>query len=618
MFSSLLSNINPRHYRSPPMEDFFSLVSRTSDQLSGFGGGGGSRRVFSNNVINATVDGSPSPSLSLSSSAAAVASSSASILSREEKEDESETVVKSRAIFQSLDLTELWELLSECLQLMHEKKHLNFVVNALQPLIEAFFVVHRRFLEEYYNAKKSPSNDNNRTKTSDTIPMETESSSASSSSSAASQSLPLSEKEQTILQLYQNFINVHGAVLNNIVRKNPSLLQSTFFVLLAAPNLLEFDVKRRFFYLTLHKNKTRGRTLQLTIRRDKIIDDSRQQIMNKTAEDIKNANFSVRFKNEEGVDAGGVSREWFQVLSRELFNPIYGLFVSSAVDAATIQPNRSSWVHEDHLSYFRFVGRIIGKAIYDSRLLDCHFTRSFYKHMLGVPVDYRDMEALDPEYYKSLLWIKDNDVTGMNLTFSTDVFDYGEKKEVELIENGANIPVTQENKLKYIHLVTEMKLTRAIRDQIDAFLKGFYEIIPKETIQIFNEKELELLISGMPEIDVDDWKNNTEYRGYTSNCVQIQWFWRAVRSFTQNQRASLLQFVTGSSRLPIQGFSHLEGMHGVQKFTISKAYSKDDDRLPAAHTCFNQLDLPEYSSYEQLQKQLTLAMTEGGEGFGFA
>lgn len=136
-------------------------------------------------------------------------------------------------------------------------------------------------------------------------------------------------------------------------------------------------------------------------------------------------------------------------------------------------------------------------------------------------------------------------------------------------------------------------------------------------VAIFDEQELELLISGMPDIDLDDWKSNTEYRNYTAASPQIKWFWRAVRSFDAEEKAKLLQFATGTSKVPLNGFKELVGMHGVSKFTIHRDYGSKD-RLPSSHTCFNQIDLPEYSSYETLRGSLLMAITEGREGFGFA
>lgn len=111
-------------------------------------------------------------------------------------------------------------------------------------------------------------------------------------------------------------------------------------------------------------------------------------------------------------------------------------------------------------------------------------------------------------------------------------------------------------------------------------------MVSPELIAIFNEQELELLISGLPDIDVDDWKNNTEYHNYSASSPQIQWFWRAVRSFDKEVRAKLLQFVTGTSKVPLNGFSQLEGMNGFSRFNIHRDYG-NKDRLPSSHTCFN-------------------------------
>ena len=157
----------------------------------------------------------------------------------------------------------------------------------------------------------------------------------------------------------------------------------------------------------------------------------------------------------------------------------------------------------------------------------------------------------------------------------------------------------------------------AIRQQVASFLQGFYEIIPKNLISIFNEQELELLISGLPEIDLEDLRRNTEYHKYTTNSLQIQWFWRALKSFDKEDLAKFLQFVTGTSKVPLAGFSKLEGMNGPQKFQIHRD-DRDTSRLPCAHTCFNQLDLPAYENYEKLRTMLLMAIRECSTGFGLA
>ncbi|KAJ1837584.1 E3 ubiquitin-protein ligase tom1 [Coemansia sp. RSA 2703] len=437
---------------------------------------------------------------------------------------------------------------------------------------------------------------------------------------------------------FQNFTEKHKKILNTLVRNNPGLLSGSFSLLVFNPHVLDFDNKRSYFYQRLHDDSANstaagagganagrrpgsrplGASLNLHVHRENVFEDSFHQFVGRSGEEIKRGRINVRFHQEEGVDAGGVSREWFQALARQMFNPGYALFRPSAAGRVTYQPNPQSWANPEHLQYFKFVGRIIGKAIVDQRVLDAYFTRSFYKHILGRSVDYRDMEAIDPSYYKSLEWILENDITDVfDETFSIEVDNFGQHRIIDLIPNGQEIAVTEENKAEYVRLVTEQRLYKAIKDQIGAFLDGFHDLIPKDLIQIFNEQELELLISGMPDVDVDDWRNNTEYHGgYSSSSAPVQWFWRAVRSFDQEERAKLLQFVTGTSKVPLEGFAHLQGNQGIQKFQIHKAFGPTT-RLPTAHTCFNQLDLPVYDSFESLKSNLLLAISECSTGFGF-
>ena len=153
------------------------------------------------------------------------------------------------------------------------------------------------------------------------------------------------------------------------------------------------------------------------------------------------------------------------------------MFEPCAADKQTYQPNKNSSVNGDqHMAYFKFIGRIIGKAVYDGRLLDAYFNRAFYKQILGRTVDMRDLESIDPEYHKSLQWMLDNDITGViDQEFTIEDEQFGEKKIVELKPGGADIPVTEENKEEYVRLVVSYRLDNSIKDQIKAFLDGFYE-----------------------------------------------------------------------------------------------------------------------------------------------
>ncbi|KAI9223619.1 hypothetical protein BC828DRAFT_402977 [Blastocladiella britannica] len=420
---------------------------------------------------------------------------------------------------------------------------------------------------------------------------------------------------------FADFTTKHRKELNVLVRNNPTLMSGSFAILVQSPKVLEFDNKRAYFYqklLAQRPRRTFSQIINLNLRRQFVFEDSYHQLQHRTGDEIKYGRLNVKFNDEEGVDAGGLTREWYSVLARSIFNPNYALFLTSAADKITYQPNRASHINPDHLHFFRFVGRFIGKAIYDQKLLDCYFTRSFYKHMLGKAVDIKDMETVDPSYTKSLEWILDNSIDDvMDLTFSVEDDYFGTTRIVDLVPDGRNVAVTDDNKAEYVRLIVEQRLSVAIREQIDAFMSGFLDVMPKELVAIFDEQELELLISGMPEIDIDDWRNNTQYHHYTASSPVIAWFWRAVRSFDQEQRAKLVQFTTGTSKVPLEGFKALQGSSGVAKFTIVRDPG-GAHRLPSAHTCFNQLDLPEYASYDDLRRAVLKVIDVGSEGFGFA
>jgi len=229
------------------------------------------------------------------------------------------------------------------------------------------------------------------------------------------------------------------------------------------------------------------------------------------------------------------------------------------------------------------------------------------------------MQAIDPDYYKNLQMILQCNLEdiGLDLTFSTEDHSFGRSQTIDLVPNGRNIPVTEENKEEYVKLVCQHRMTTSIQSQIKAYLDGFYELVKPELISIFTAKELELLISGLPDIDMHDLQNNTEYHNYKPSDPQVIWFWNIMFSLTKSQKASFLQFVTGSSKVPLEGFSQLQGMRGTQKFSIHRG-GGSSLALVSAHTCFNALDLPVYNSEEEMRDKILYAISEGAEGFLFA
>ncbi|RXN09756.1 E3 ubiquitin- ligase HACE1 isoform X2 [Labeo rohita] len=416
---------------------------------------------------------------------------------------------------------------------------------------------------------------------------------------------------------------------------NPKIIFNHFHFLLECPELMSrfmhiikgqpFKDRCEWFYEHLLAGQPDSDMVHrpvnendiLLVHRDSIFRSSCEVVSKSSNEKLKQG-IAVRFHGEEGMGQG-VVREWFDILSNEIINPDYALFTQSA-DGTTFQPNSNSSVNPDHLNYFRFAGQILGLALYHRQLVNIYFTRSFYKHILGIPVSYQDVSSIDPEYAKNLQWILDNDISdlGLELTFSVETDVFGTMEEVPLKPGGTTIQVTQDNKAEYVQLVTELRMTRAIQPQINAFLQGFHTFIPPSLIQLFDEYELELLLSGMPEIDVMDWKKNTEYTsGYDLQEPVIQWFWEVVENLTQEERVLLLQFVTGSSRVPHGGFAFLMGGSGLQKFTVA-AVPYTSNLLPTSSTCINMLKLPEYPSKDVLRDRLLVALHCGSYGYTMA
>ncbi|CAL9682094.1 unnamed protein product [Knipowitschia caucasica] len=391
-------------------------------------------------------------------------------------------------------------------------------------------------------------------------------------------------------------------------------LQSPAITGPAVPYSREFKQKYDYFRKKLKKPTDIPNRFEMKLHRNNIFEESYRRIMSLKRPDILKARLWIEFESEKGLDYGGVAREWFFLLSKEMFNPYYGLFEYSATDNYTLQINPNSGLcNEDHLSYFKFIGRVAGMAVFHGKLLDGFFIRPFYKMMLGKQISLKDMESVDSEYYNSLKWILENDPTELDLRFCIDEDNFGQTYQVDLKPNGSDMVVTNDNKQEYIDLVIQWRFVNRVQKQMNAFLEGFTELILIDLIKIFDENELELLMCGLGDVDVNDWRQHSVYKnGYCPNHPVIQWFWKVVLLMDAEKRIRLLQFVTGTSRVPMNGFAELYGSNGPQLFTIEQWGTPD--KLPRAHTCFNRLDLPSYESFEDLREKLLMAV-ENAQGF---
>ncbi|XP_062269555.1 E3 ubiquitin-protein ligase NEDD4-like isoform X5 [Platichthys flesus] len=391
-------------------------------------------------------------------------------------------------------------------------------------------------------------------------------------------------------------------------------LQSPAITGPAVPYSREFKQKYDYFRKKLKKPADIPNRFEMKLHRNNIFEESYRRIMSLKRPDVLKARLWIEFESEKGLDYGGVAREWFFLLSKEMFNPYYGLFEYSATDNYTLQINPNSGLcNEDHLSYFKFIGRVAGMAVFHGKLLDGFFIRPFYKMMLGKQISLKDMESVDSEYYNSLKWILENDPTELDLRFCIDEDNFGQTYQVDLKPSGSDMVVTNDNKKEYIDLVIQWRFVNRVQKQMNAFLEGFTELIIIDLIKIFDENELELLMCGLGDVDVNDWRQHTVYKnGYCPNHPVIQWFWKVVLLMDAEKRIRLLQFVTGTSRVPMNGFAELYGSNGPQLFTIEQWGTPE--KLPRAHTCFNRLDLPTYESFEDLREKLLMAV-ENAQGF---
>ena len=361
-------------------------------------------------------------------------------------------------LYENTTFGSLWSKLSQCLTTIRNRGNMFNIANILLPLIEVLMVVCKNTTLKDAPAIKASQQD-------------------------FSLSSPEPESREARMEnLFFTFTEEHRKVLNELVRHNPKLMSGSFSLLVKNSKVLEFDNKRNYFNRRLHSRGNEMRqphpSLQLSVRRDQVFLDSFKHLYYKKPEEFKFGKLSIRFQGEEGVDAGGVTREWFQPLTKQMFVPNYALFIPVASDRTTFHPNSQSGINEQHLTFFKFIGRIIGKALYENRVLDCHFSRALYKRILGRTISVKDMESMDDEYAKNLQWVLDNDITGIiEDTFSVQTDAFGETKSVDLITNGRNITTNESNKQDYVRLVVEYKLIGSVKEQMEHFLQGMCSVV---------------------------------------------------------------------------------------------------------------------------------------------
>lgn len=399
--------------------------------------------------------------------------------------------------------------------------------------------------------------------------------------------------------------------------------------------ILEHDAKRQMsekfkdaFLQTVYGHAT-DPFLSIHVRRDHLVRDSLKEL-SRPGVDFKKR-LKVSFANEDGVDAGGLTKEWFLLLVRELFDPQYGMwefeedsqlcwFSAMSKAIAGSSGHHTEYAEELKQSFY-FVGIILGLAIYNGTILDVRFPIAMYKKILSVAVTMEDFQQFKPtvaaNLQKLLEYPVNEDSEGFeaafgDMTFSIEVADpfEGSIRELELVPDGKTMNVTAENRQAYVTAYMEYVMNVSVSKPFESFKSGFMKVIGGNSIGLFRAEEIEMMVRGGTELDLKGLQSVTVYEGFDETDTMVVWLWEIVHGWSPELKQKFLLFVTGSDRIPATG---IESMNF--KVSCLEPNVVDSDNLPIAHTCFNQLCLYRYASADKLKRKLETAITYSA-GFG--
>ncbi|OQR98328.1 HECT E3 ubiquitin ligase [Achlya hypogyna] len=368
-----------------------------------------------------------------------------------------------------------------------------------------------------------------------------------------------------------------------------------------SPEML-FRKKRFHFHRELRAGvPAQAAAFDVSVHRESVFTDSVERFARVTKKELW-AKPRVTFHDEGGIDSGGLTKDWYLEVSKAAVQPARGLFRPLDKGHVEINPEADT---PEHLKLFRFLGKLMGKAIFDRQVLALPLAPILFKHLVGSPISPTDLDEMDPQFAKSLAWIQAHDVT--DVIYETFSISRANNVVVDLLENGRDVDVTEANKAEYVRLMRQWRSEFAVRPQLDALLVGLHTLVPAAMLQAFAWDELQLLLNGNPAVDVDQLRAHAAFQGgYDANAQVVLWLWQALRGWPNAKRQLFLKFATGSTTIPLDGFE--------PPFTLTLS-DLEPTALPRSHTCFNQLVLPEYPTLALLEEKLSFAIanTEGFE-----
>ena len=384
---------------------------------------------------------------------------------------------------------------------------------------------------------------------------------------------------------------------------------------------VNFDTKIEYLHSEILKRKISWEEgcCQITLNRENFLEESIYQ--------IKNINiykeWKINFVGEINYDAGGIMREWFTTLFKALEGENLKLFVRSDTDDFSYIINPFLKRNQKNYKYFDFIGKLMAKALIDNITVNICFNKLIYKMILQERVKFDELVFINKPFYDSIKNLKNRDIddnygcTDLGLYYNIEMKDIKNKIHyLDLIKNGTNYIVEDideyiSKRIDFMYGLYEPFIKR-IRDSL-------YNVIPQNILEKFTSDQFELLLNGRPFIDIEDWKQFTEYREpYNSEHYLIIWFWDILSHLSQKELSNLLMFSTGSSRVPLGGFSSLESNRGNNaKFTIeSIPYIPNQKNFIKAHTCFNRLDIPYFKNVDELKEAILFVCNNEILGFG--
>lgn len=421
-------------------------------------------------------------------------------------------------------------------------------------------------------------------------------------------------------------------VLSATLRSDDSLdVRGMRSVITTTPHVFPFEERVQMFREFINMDKVSRRmagemigpgpqSVEIVIRRGHIVEDGFQQL-NSLGSRLK-SNIHVSFVSEcglpeAGLDYGGLSKEFLTDIAKAAFAPEHGLFSQTSTADRLLIPNAAARYLDNGIQMIEFLGKVVGKALYEGILLDYCFSHVFIQKLLGRYSFIDELSALDPELYKNLMYVKhyDGDVKELSLDFTVTEESHGRRHVVELKPGGKDVSVTNENKLQYIYAIADYKLNRQVLPLSNSFYRGLTDLISPSWLKLFNASEFNQLLSGgNHDIDVEDLRNNTRYTGgYTEGSRTVKLFWEVIAGFEPKERCMLIKFVTSCSRAPLLGFKHLQPTFTIHKVACDVPLwatfgGQDVERLPSASTCYNTLKLPTYKRSSTLRAKLLYAI----------